>query len=169
MSRKKAFLNAEDFQEAGGFLAVAYLKNRDSTGDIDYLIDPEFAKDKEIQDALQRAIDAVSDKLNYEEEWINERTTIFVKTWRFWQPPLEWALERKLRRIYSGDRGRKADLDITDAVALLESLRERSGAPLDMESIRRMNWNGFDVLPDVKTMEMVAAKYRAKYNREIFK
>ena len=27
---------------AGGFLAVSYLKNRDSTGDLDYLIEPEY-------------------------------------------------------------------------------------------------------------------------------
>lgn len=30
---------------AGGFLAVSNLKNRDSTGDIDYLIEPEWANE----------------------------------------------------------------------------------------------------------------------------
>ncbi|KAJ5707745.1 hypothetical protein N7488_007546 [Penicillium malachiteum] len=213
---KEEFLNAEDFQRgllaldkamgtdpwiiafapiriisAGGFLAVSYLKHRDSTGDIDYLIDPEFAKDKDVQDALQRAILSVARELDFSKDWINESMGIFVTgeareslftraeeqnivlfkgdNLEILAAPLEWALERKLRRIYASDRGRKAELDMTDAVALLDALRERNDGPLDMESVRRMNANGFDVLPDIRIMEKVAGEYQAKYNREIFK
>lgn len=63
---------------AGGFLAVSYLKNRDSTGDIDYLIDPEFVGDKEIQNALNEAVCSVAERLHYNYEWINEAMAIFV-------------------------------------------------------------------------------------------
>lgn len=175
---------------AGGFLAVSYLKNRESTGDIDYLIEPEWANDAEIRDALNKATLQVAADLNYEKEWLNERMAIFVtKSTRqrlFAQAqeqgimlfkganlevlaaPLEWALERKLRRIYAAERGRKTEFDVADAIALLDTLRERNNGPLDMESIRRMNANGFDVLPDIRTMEKVAGWYREKYNREIF-
>lgn len=176
---------------AGGFLAVSYLKNRDSTGDIDYLIDPEFVEDKEVQDALHKAILSVARQLQYNNEWINEAMAIFVtKTARqqlfqeaekqdivlfkgenleVLAAPIEWALERKLRRIHAADRDRKAELDMVDAVAFLKHLREQNNGPLDLESIRTMNVNRFDLLPDHRTMQQVADAYRREHNEEIFK
>lgn len=53
---------------AGGFVAVSYLKNRDSTGDLDYLIDPEFAGDKDIESALQSVVLSVAEQLSYNNE-----------------------------------------------------------------------------------------------------
>lgn len=86
------------------------------------------------------------------------------KTEKFYlAAPLEWALERKLRRIHAADRGRKAEYDMVDAIALLKELRVRNKGPLDEESIRTMNMNGFDVLPDHETMRRVAREYRHKY------
>lgn len=176
---------------AGGYLAVTYLKNRESTKDIDYLIDPEFAKDKDVLGAFQRAIDCIADKLKYNDEWMNSRVSIFVthstrqslftraqeqnivlfkgENLEILAAPLDWALERKLRRLYAGDRDQKTEFDMRDALALLDIFRERNKGPLDMEFIRRMNANGFDVLPDIRTMETVASMYREKYNREIFR
>ncbi|KAJ5091892.1 hypothetical protein NUU61_006762 [Penicillium alfredii] len=216
MSAQKKYLNAKDFEDglaaldtamgqdvwlaafapiriitAGGFLAVSYLKNRDSTGDIDYLIDPEFVGDKEVQDALHKAILSVARQLQYNNEWINEAMAIFVtKTARqqlfqeaekqgivlfkgenleVLAAPIEWALERKLRRIHAADRDRKAELDMVDAVAFLKHLREQNNGPLDLESIRTMNVNRFDLLPDHRTMQQVADAYRQEHNEEIFK
>ena len=63
---------------AGGFLAVSYLKNRDSTGDVDYLIHPEFAADKDIQNSLHSTIRTVARQLQYDDDWINEALAIFV-------------------------------------------------------------------------------------------
>jgi hypothetical protein len=176
---------------AGGFLAVTYLKNRQSTGDIDYLIDPEFAEDKDIKGPLQTAINAVAHQLKYEDKWINEDMAIFVtkktrqtlfkqaekqgimlfkgKSLEILAAPLEWALERKIRRIYAAERGRKIENDLTDAVALLRELRARNRGPLDGKYIQRLNMNGFDVLPDHETMQRVAREYRLKYNEDIFK
>ncbi|CRL27977.1 unnamed protein product [Penicillium camemberti] len=216
MTERKRFLGSKDFEEgllaldsemgrddwliafapirlisAGGFLAVSYLKNRESTGDVDYLIDPEFAEDKEIQNAFHEAVISVADKLHFTSDWINEAMAIFVtkKTRRtlfelaekqnitlfkgenleILAAPIEWALERKLRRIYAAQRDRKADLDLADAVALLKQLRTRNDGPLDLETIRTMNVNGFDVIPDHRTMHQVAEAYRREYNEDIFK
>lgn len=45
----------------------------------------------------------------------------------------------------------------------------RNNGPLDLESIRMMNMNGFDVIPDYKTLQQVADANRHKYNEEIFR
>ncbi|KAL2795279.1 hypothetical protein BJX66DRAFT_171327 [Aspergillus keveii] len=103
MAERKRYLDADDFSQglraldrqmgrsawlaafapirlvsAGGFLAVTYLKNRDSTGDIDYLIEPEFAQDQDIQSALREAVTSVAEQLAYNDDWINEAMAIFV-------------------------------------------------------------------------------------------
>lgn len=83
--------------------------------------------------------------------------------------PIEWALERKLRRIHTGSRGPKGEADISDAVACLKHLRDRNKGLLEMESTRTMNLNGFDILPDHITREKIAKAYRDKHNEEIFK
>jgi hypothetical protein len=51
----------------------------------------------------------------------------------------------------------------------LKYLRDRENGLLDTESIRKINVNGFDVLPDGATMELVSREYRRKYNEGIFK
>lgn len=63
---------------AGGFLAVSYLKDRECTGDIDYLIDPEFAGDEVIKKSLREAISRVSKRLDYRPDWINDDMAVFV-------------------------------------------------------------------------------------------
>lgn len=83
--------------------------------------------------------------------------------------PIEWALERKLRRIHGDRRDQKAEADMSDAVAILKSLRMRNDGPLDLESIRTMNVNGCDMLPDYGTTQKAADEYRREYNEEIFK
>lgn len=167
-----------------------YLKNRQATEDMDYLLDPEWAKDDDIRTPLREAIVAVAEMHGYSHDWANEEGGVFVTSearaelmgeaikqdivlWsgeniRVLAAPVEWALERKLRRIHNADRGRKAELDLSDALAMLKLLRDRKGDKLDMEYHRTMNRNGFDVLPGVQTMQRVAAAYQAEYNEEIF-
>lgn len=175
---------------AGGFVAVSYLKSRDSTGDLDYLVDPEFAGDKDIESALQSVVLSVAEQLSYNDEWINSDMAIFVtkktrqalfeqaikqgitlfkgENLEVLAAPVEWALERKLRRIHAANRDRKAEIDIADAIAFLRLLRERNNGPLDLEMVWKMNMNGFDLIPDYKTMQQVADAYRHKYREEIF-
>ncbi|PGG95143.1 hypothetical protein AJ79_10231 [Helicocarpus griseus UAMH5409] len=151
---------------AGGFLAVNYLKNRNATGDLDYLLAPEWAADEEIKAPLREAIENVAKDLTFNEKCANDDMSVFVTSkalkvlfqkaeeqdivlfsgecFRVLAAPIEWALERKLRRL------------------------ERDNGPLNEEYIRQLNVNGFDVVPDKKTMDMVATAYRAQYNEEIF-
>lgn len=60
-------------------------------------------------------------------------------------------------------------MDIVDAIAFLKHLKARNNGPLDLETIRTMNMNGFDLIPDYKTMQQVADAYRHKYNEEVFR
>ncbi|TEY83987.1 hypothetical protein BOTCAL_0023g00060 [Botryotinia calthae] len=133
---------------AGGFLAVWHLSSREATGDLNYIIHPEWSTDDEIKEPFQNAV--------------LEGDNIFV-----YAAPIEWALERKLRRIYVGGRDRKAQFDISDAVAMLKYLKDAKG-PLDREYIRTLDMNGFDVVPDDHTMNRVAAEYQRVYGEEVF-
>ncbi|CAG7941362.1 unnamed protein product [Penicillium salamii] len=176
---------------AGGFLAVSYLKNRESTGDIDFLFDSEFAGDKDIEQAFREAVLAVADRSGFHDEWINASMSVFVtaktrqqlferalqqditlfkgENMELRAAPIEWALERKLRRIHAVNRDRKAELDIADAIAILKYIRTQNNGPLDEEAIRTMNMNGFDVLPDHRTMKRVADEYHRVHGESIFK
>lgn len=176
---------------AGGFLAVSYLKSRESTEDIDFLFDTEFAGDEDIQKAFGECAETVAKRLGYSTDWINHSMSIFVtaktrqqlfdqagqqnivlyegESFKIRAAPIEWALERKLRRIYAADRDRKAELDISDAVAMLNYMRGKNKGPLEEETIRTMNMNGFDVIPDHRTMKRVADEYRRTYGEDIFK
>ncbi|PGH16865.1 hypothetical protein AJ79_01509 [Helicocarpus griseus UAMH5409] len=175
---------------AGGYFAVTYLKNRTATTDLDYLADPEWAADEDIRNPIKEAIFEVSTALNYNDEWINEDVALFVtgKTRQqlfkkaeeqnivlfkgdnlvILAAPVEWVLERKLRRIHAGYRGRKAELDMSDALALLKYMKESNRGPLDREYIRTLNSNSFDIVPTNETMEQVAAAFRRKYQEDIF-
>ncbi|KAJ5325760.1 uncharacterized protein N7506_008862 [Penicillium brevicompactum] len=175
---------------AGGFLAVSYLKNRESTGDIDFLFDSEFSGDRDIHKAFRECALAVAKRLGYNRKWINTSMSIFVtaktrqelfnqadqqnivlyegESLKIRAAPIEWALERKLRRIHAADRDRKAEFDLSDAVAMLKYMREQNDGPLEEEAIRTMNMNGFDVIPDHRTMKRVADEYRRTYGEDVF-
>ena len=175
---------------AGGFFAVTYLKNREATEDIDYLLDPEWANDEDIKEPLRNGIQAVADMHNYLPGWANEDTGLFVTRrarevlmrraieqdivlWsgeniRILAAPIEWVLETMLRRVHSNARGRKTEGDLSDALAILKYLRDKHSTKLDMEYYRAQNVNGFDVMPDYSTMRRVAAAYKDKYGEEIF-
>ncbi len=174
---------------AGGFLAVKFFKNRDATGDLDYMIEPQWAKDDEIEFPLKRAIESVAKKERFEDDWMNNDLEIWAtgktrdalfeqaykqnivlfkgKALQIWAVPFEWALERKLRRIAYSDRGGKK-VDMEDAVALFKYFRDASKKPLDMEYFRNLNMNGFDRVPERHHMELVAANYQEKYNEDLF-
>ncbi|GLA92461.1 hypothetical protein AtubIFM57143_007985 [Aspergillus tubingensis] len=215
MTKRKVYLDMEDFHKAlrlldaklgtdpmimafapirmivaGGFFSVMYLKNRKTTTDMDFLLDPEWANDEDIKVPLQKSIREVANEAHYMEDWANEDVGVFVTektrkilmedaikqnivlwasgTLLVFAAPVEWALERKLRRIYCAERGRKAELDLADAVAMLKFMKERKGGKLDKEYCRTLNKNGFDVMPDVETMNCVAAAYKATYGEDAF-
>ncbi|OJK02582.1 hypothetical protein ASPACDRAFT_39889 [Aspergillus aculeatus ATCC 16872] len=113
---------------AGGFLAVTYLRSRESTGDIDYLIDPEFAGDQHIQDMVNFVTKKAWQTLVEEAE--KQNIVLFSgENIEILAAPLEWVLERKLRRIHAADRGRKAEYDMEDALALLKPAEATQQSP----------------------------------------
>ena len=62
----------------GGFLAVTYFKNREATGDLDYMIDPQWAQDEEIKSPLKGAIRSVAKKERFELDWMNDGLEIWA-------------------------------------------------------------------------------------------
>jgi hypothetical protein len=133
----------------------------------------------------------VARTLNYNDDWLNDDMGLFVTNkarrilfqraleqdivlWKgenlvIFAAPMEWALERKMRRIYSSDRGRKADFDMSDCLAMLRWLKERNGMKvLNREYVRTLNVNTFDVIPDDDTMERIGAAYEERYSERIF-
>lgn len=178
------------FLSTGGFLAICFLKNRKSTGDLDYLLEPEWAKDDDIKGPLHDAITRVTRRLNFCDEWLNEEMAFFVpersrkylfdkaqkqnivlwegRNLRILAVPLEWALERKLRRIHAGIQGPKRQADMSDAVALLKYLRDRNRGALDRERIRTLKMCSYEPPPSRTTMDLVASAYRSKYNEKAF-
>ncbi|EEP76764.1 conserved hypothetical protein [Uncinocarpus reesii 1704] len=135
-------------------------------------------------------MEKVAQILHWNKNWINEDMALFVtrssrvhlfrkaeeQNIVLWQgvnlcvlaAPMEWALERKLRRIHHTDRGRKTSHDMHDAIAMLKHLRDKNGGPLDKNYIAGMNLNTFDVLPDDTTMSRVEAEYQQTFNEKIF-
>lgn len=174
----------------GGFLATNFFRNRESTGDIDYLLEPQWAHDNDIKKPLQNAITRAARHLGFIDDWVNEELAFFVPDqfrqllfekaeeqnivlWegthlRVLAVPLDWALERKLRRIHNSKRHAKRPSDIADVLAIMKHLRTQNDGPLDREHIRTLNICSFETPPDQATMNEIAAAYREKYNEEAF-
>ncbi|KAF9893923.1 Chitin synthase, class 1 [Aspergillus nanangensis] len=175
---------------AGGFLAVNFFRNRDSTGDLDYLLEPQWAHDNDIKEPLQGAMSRAARILGFTPDWANEEMAFFVPDWArerlfqeakkqnivLWQGtnlrilavPLEWALERKMRRVHNSRAHTKRGSDMDDALALLRYLSTKNRGPLDREHVRTMNMCSNDMRPDRATMDEIAAAYREKYGEEAF-
>lgn len=173
----------------GGFLAIAYFKNRESTVDLDYCLDPELFDNEDVKEDIRIATEAVASQLVFPPSWFNDEMTIFasrsirpklfqdsldqdIVLWQgkqliIYAVQLTWALERKIRRLSYASTGRSAD--ISDAVTILHCLVERNGdQPLNRDYIRQLNRNGFDVPPDEATLEVVEHIYRQTYNEDVF-
>ncbi|KAL4929250.1 uncharacterized protein BDV17DRAFT_262187 [Aspergillus undulatus] len=175
---------------AGGFLAVNYLKNRETTKDLNYLLDPEWATDEDIKAPLEQAILRVSQRFTFRENWANEnmasyvtketRIHLFRKALKqniilfrgdnviIYAAPIKWALKRKIRWMFTPGQDRKVEIDMSDLLAMLKYMRDRKGGPLNQEHLRTQSLNSFDVVPDSSGMEQIAAAYREKYKDEIF-
>ncbi|CAL3970764.1 hypothetical protein PZA11_007197 [Diplocarpon coronariae] len=175
---------------AGGYLAVTYFENRQATGDIDYIIDPQFRKDDDIKTPLKEAIRSVAKKEKFDAEWMNNEMEIWAtheacvkifdqaykqnivlfdeKSLKVWAAPFEWALERKIKRIANSGRGAEMKVDMNDALVLFKHFRDANNGPLDMEHYRNLNTNGFDIMPEVGQMEKIAANYQDLYKQDLF-
>ncbi|EFE37768.1 hypothetical protein TRV_07567 [Trichophyton verrucosum HKI 0517] len=174
----------------GGFLAVSYLKSRETTEDIDIIIDPQWTGDKDIIPALRELFSSVGKKLGLNRKWLNDDVSLFLTqkareqifnaagnqniilyegpNLRVLGAPLEWGLESKLRRINSKPDHPKVPTDIQDILIILKLLIERNNGPLNRRQVRERNTNGFDILPSEETLDLVANAYQNKYGEYPF-
>src|SRR5436305_14319329 len=62
----------------GGFVAISYFHNRETTEDLEYIIDPAIKNLAKIEKMLQWAIKRVASAKSYEETWVNDRVSMFA-------------------------------------------------------------------------------------------
>ena len=171
---------------AGGLLAVRLCYNREFTWDIDCLLDPSVAALDEYREEFAAVARAVSRSGGYGRNWLNQQIQLFVARERrmdlflesvdqgvavyegtnliIYAGRLDWALERKVRRVaHVPDRRRYKDVDLPDAAALIRTMRKADDPPLSFEYIRGLNFNGFDVAPTEASIQAVAGHYLQTY------
>lgn len=172
----------------GGFVSVKLFQNRNSTIDVDCLMDPNFDAVHEYRSEFWKAVRQVGVTLHHETDWLNDELRNFIqsskrqdlflesveqdiimyrgKNLKIFAGKMEWALERKIRRIANAHRPRLKDID--DAVAVTRFIIEDCGGPLSEDYVEKLNRNGFDVANMRKGMAMVAARYMEKHGEPCF-
>ncbi|EEQ87576.1 hypothetical protein RJZ56_001386 [Blastomyces dermatitidis] len=175
---------------AGGYLAVSYFQNRSTTEDIDVIIDPEHASDKELLCKMRTAMVTVGRDLGFGKKWINDSVALFVSKsarnsifedaekqnivlWsgenlRILAAPLEWGLETKLRRLSTKPHHLKSVTDTDDVLVILNSLIDRNKGLLERDAVRRLNRNGFDVAISYHVLDQIAEAYQQRYGNSPF-
>lgn len=162
-------------------MAVAFFHNRETTEDIDFIIDPDTKNVAKVREKLQQAISKVADLRGITEEWINSRMEVFAvgdvnkrllfnesvsqgaiiwqgKNLVIYAAKWEWALARKVKRIGSQNR----DIDKSDAVALLSRMVQENGGPLTYELIKSWDEIVYTRLDDA-AIKMVAELFIARF------
>ncbi len=172
----------------GGFVSVKLFQNRNSTIDVDCLMDPNFDAVYEYRCEFWRAVRQVAVSLNHETDWLNDELRNFIRSSKrqdlflesieqdivmyqgqnlmIFAGKMEWALERKIRRIANANRPRLKDID--DAVAVTKFIIDSCGGPLGADYVERLNRNGFDVANMRKGMAAVAARYMELHGEACF-
>ncbi|KAL4781249.1 hypothetical protein BJX76DRAFT_360112 [Aspergillus varians] len=150
----------------GGFLAINFLKTQDTTKDLNFLLDPEWAIKGGIKKGLEQAILNVQKSFQLKQNVIlfqGDHLTIFAA-------PIKWAVKQKIRSILSGRRDQNTETGWSDLLAMLKYIRGRKGSPLNPERLCTQRFRLFEVLPYNwrAEMENIAAAYREEYNEEIF-
>ncbi|CAD0048407.1 unnamed protein product [Aureobasidium pullulans] len=173
---------------AGGFLAVNVFGNRASTEDIDYILDPEIKNLTKAEEKLSIAIRKVNKDLQLEDQWINDSMAVFAvgdKRKQLFRESVEqnevvfqgkhlviyavkwqWGLTRKLIRL-GASLGRKEDIDLSDAVALIRRIVEQEGTALDRNMVKSWTDNIYTPIED-QVLDRVAAEYVKKYGTQCF-
>jgi hypothetical protein len=168
------------FVTIGGMLAVSLFQNRKTTKDIDFLLDPNVDAVEEYRQEVFRVIRIVAERRGLNEDWMNDELRIFVRrpnrltlflqsveqnlvVYRgrriiVYAGRLDFALERKLRRINERDQNRPRDLDLSDAVALLHSLKG-DGHPLSWNFVQKLDENAIGMQVGEAGIKAVSQKY----------
>lgn len=172
----------------GGSLAVLLCGNRNSSSDIDCILDPQVAEDAEYAAEWSRAVTDAAQCVQLADGWLNQQLAVFVRRDRrralflesiqqdivlfagenlvVFAGRLDWALERKIRRVaHATDRRRDKNVDAPDAAAIIKLMTSRDDyeTPLSLEFLRGLNYNGFDVAPTEDAIMEIAEYYKEKY------
>lgn len=173
----------------GGFVSVKLFQNRNSTIDVDCLMDPNFDAVHEYRNEFWRAVRQVAVSFgDLETDWLNDELRNFIRSSKrqdlflesveqdivmyqgknlmIFAGKMEWALERKIRRIANAHRARLKDID--DAVAVTRFIIDACGGPLSADWVENLNRNGFDVANMRRGMEAVSARYRELHGEACF-
>ncbi|PMB68139.1 hypothetical protein BM221_006316 [Beauveria bassiana] len=175
----------------GGSLAVLLCGNRTSSTDIDCILDPQVAEDSDYAEEWIKVVATAADAVHLDDDWLNSQLSIFVrrdkrkmlflesvqqdiaiyegKNLVIYAGRLDWALERKIRRVaYATERQQVKNVDTTDAAAIIKLMvsRDDYATPLSYELIRGLNYNGFDIAPSDDAIREVARYYKEKYGHD---
>ncbi|KAK2813749.1 hypothetical protein FQN50_000147 [Emmonsiellopsis sp. PD_5] len=169
----------------GGYIAVTYFENRTLTEDIDVIIDPDYAGERDLLNLLRTTMMDVGDHLGYGKKWINDSVALFLTTpsrralfndakkqdivlWsgenlRVLAAPLEWGLESKLRHLSTKPNHPKRLTDMSDVLVLLNALIKKNKGALNRDAVLGMNRNGFDLAIKEQILDQVAEESTMEY------
>lgn len=175
----------------GGSLSVMLFGNRESTMDVDILLDPNVRQAEDFWAEFQSAIQRTAAVTEASDDWMNEDVRTFIardkredlffrsvsaniqiyagRNLAIYAGDLYWALERKLRRVAHAKERRTSgkDVDLSDAAALIHQIRGNAGtAPLNLHKVQEYNLNTFDVTPDIQALREVARYYFETYGED---
>lgn len=167
---------------AGGFVAVSLFGNRDSTEDVDYILDTQMKDPKKAEEKLIVAIKVVTELLDMDKDWINDSMAVFAvgdvrqklfrvsveqnevlfqgKYLTIYAAEWQWAMTRKLIRLSTKDRA--AEIDRSDCVELLSRIIGAGRVPLERSVVKNWTDNIYTPIRD-DVLDDVAAEYEQKY------
>jgi hypothetical protein len=138
-------------------VSLRCLKNRGSTGDIDYILDPATKDEAKINQKLKRAVGAVASAKGYHDEWVNDRVKYFAyddtlgplvqrsiqqnvvlysgEHLMVYAVEWSWSLATKLRRVATQNR----DVDIDAAVETLHKINQQRGCPMARQEAKEFS------------------------------
>lgn len=149
------------------------------------LIDPNVDAVPEYRDEVWKSIRRVSKTHGFVHDWVNDQLRIFLrnelrenlflesirqnvliyagKNLVIYAGRLDFALERKLRRVAQKSGNRNLEYDLSDALAIIDYLVSERGHPLGVDYCMSLDENGFGLAVERSDIEMVAARYLNKF------
>lgn len=167
---------------AGGFVAVSLFGNRDSTEDVDYILDPWIKNPTKAEEKLRIAVQDVTKQLKMETHWINDSMAVFAvgdvrrqlfedsvrqnqilfqgKWLVLYAVEWQWAVTRKLIRLSTEPVMR--DVDINDSVELIHRIVSRQASLLTRGEVKGWTNNIYTPISDT-VLGLVTVNYKARY------
>jgi hypothetical protein len=55
---------------------ISYFKNRETTVDLDYCLDPELFDNEDVKEDIRIAAQSVAEQLDFPDDWFNDEMTM---------------------------------------------------------------------------------------------